>query len=84
MIHQLIRNKKPEFHYTVYADVIDITGETHSASRGLSIGHIALRVNFDIAELNNADSLKSTLINTTNLNGEFEAAKGTLSIEKIA
>ncbi|MFT7606912.1 MAG: hypothetical protein ACI8VT_004515, partial [Saprospiraceae bacterium] len=77
------KSTKPEFYYTAYADVVDITGETHSANRGVSIGNVALRVSFDIPELANSDSLKSAVINTTNLNGEFEAAKGTMTIEKL-
>jgi uncharacterized protein YfaS (alpha-2-macroglobulin family) len=79
----LDKSTKPEFYYTVYADVIDITGETHSANRGVSIGNVALRVSLDVPELANTDSLNSAMITTTNLNGEFEAAKGTMTIEKL-
>ncbi len=77
------KKTKPVFYYTVYADVIDITGETHSSSQGVSIGTVALQASFDIKSLVNSDSLKSTTINTTNLNGEFEAAKGSFKIEKL-
>ena len=36
---------KPQFTYRVYADVVDITGETHSNSTNVSVGHIALSIN---------------------------------------
>ena len=52
---------KPEFVYTVYADVIDITGETHSSSKSVSVGYIALRAGFDLSNQANVDSLKVLL-----------------------
>ncbi len=77
------KKTKPEFYYTVFADVIDITGETHSGNKGVSVGNIALRASFNTPDLNNTDSLKTIGITTTNLNGEFEAAKGNFKIEKL-
>lgn len=74
---------KPEFNYTVYADVIDITGETHSADQSVSVGYIALHAGIDLPELSNLDSLKNIKIFTRNLNGQPEPAKGTLSIESL-
>ncbi len=74
---------KPQYYYTVYADVIDITGETHSAQRKVIVGTVALSVNFDVGSQVNSDSLQSTNISTKNLNGEFEAAKGNFKIEKL-
>jgi uncharacterized protein YfaS (alpha-2-macroglobulin family) len=76
-------DRKPEYNYTVYADVVDITGETHSATQNVTVGKVALRVSMDIAEMANADSLKKLVINTNNLNGQFEAASGQLKIESL-
>ncbi len=77
------KDRKPEYYYTVYADITDITGETHSASQGVTVGKIALRASMQIAETINADSLKTLPITTQNLNGEFEAATGKVTIEKL-
>ena len=74
---------KPEFTYRVYADVIDITGETHTASQSISVGYIALRAGINIADLVNVDSLKNISISTKNLNNQHEPAKGTLKIEAL-
>ncbi|MBK8566311.1 MAG: hypothetical protein IPN76_23985 [Saprospiraceae bacterium] len=37
------KEQKPEFSYTVYADVTDITGETQSGETSVSVGFISLR-----------------------------------------
>ncbi len=74
---------KPEFIFKIYADVIDITGETHSAVQYVSVGYIALRAGISLPDLANLDSLKSIKIFTKNLNGQPEPAKGTLTIESL-
>jgi len=77
------KDKKPEFIYTVSADVVDITGETRSATKQVKVGTIALRANVPLEGQVNTDSLKKLTISTENLNGEFEAATGTILIEKL-
>ncbi|MEK7256579.1 MAG: MG2 domain-containing protein, partial [Bacteroidota bacterium] len=37
------KEQKPEFSYTVYADVTDITGETQSQEAYVSVGYVSLR-----------------------------------------
>ncbi len=70
----------PLFDYTVYADVTDINGETHSAEQTVSIGYTALLADVDIPErLDRNDKSKFTLT-TTNLNGQRVNAKGTINI----
>ncbi len=78
------KDKSPEFSYTVHADVTDITGETHSSQTAVKVGYIALRADIPIAYQVNADSLKKIEISTKNLNGQFEAAKGSLAFELLA
>lgn len=76
-------DKKPSFTYYVYADVIDITGETHSSTSVVKVGYVALDLSISLPsslEKSAADSLK---INSRNLNGQFEAAQGTLVIEQL-
>ncbi len=77
------RDKKPQFSYKVYADVVDITGETRSNTTSVNIGYIALNVTVDIGIKINKDSLKSIEISTTNLDGGEEKAQGTITIEQL-
>ncbi|MCP3930742.1 MAG: hypothetical protein GY705_16765 [Bacteroidetes bacterium] len=74
---------KPEFNYRVEADVTDITGETHSNSKNVSVGYVALQVGLPIGENVNRDSLKELKVETKNLNGEFESAKGTVVVKSL-
>ena len=76
-------DKKPQFNYTIYADVVDITGETHSSQTTLRIGTVALSVSVPLpsdASINSFDSLE---IQTNNLSGVFEPATGSLKIELL-
>lgn len=75
---------KPVFTYRVIATVTDMTGETHDAETSVSVGYNALMIHADLAEAINLDSLLQVKLTTTNLNGEPEPAKGTLTIWKLA
>ncbi len=75
--------QKPQFTYTVYADVTDISGETHSTETIVKVGYVALNANVIIAESINREKTKDLELSTLNLNGEFEAAKGTVKIELL-
>lgn len=73
----------PTFNYTVYADVSDINGETHGANTSVGVGYNALLISTDLADkVKSTDSLKLK-IETTNLNGQPEKAKGSISITRI-
>lgn len=76
----------PTFDYTIYADVTDINGETHSNTTVISVGYKALLVNATIGNINK-DQLPKTakefLISTTNLAGQFEPAKGSITIHEL-
>ncbi|MFN0204505.1 MAG: alpha-2-macroglobulin family protein, partial [Bacteroidia bacterium] len=76
---------KPEFSYTVYADVVDITGETHAATQNVSLGYISLRAGLSIPSTLISSKIEkdSLSISTNNLNGTFEAAKGKVSIHRL-
>ncbi|MEY5049089.1 MAG: hypothetical protein RLZZ175_2448 [Bacteroidota bacterium] len=76
----------PTFTYTIYADVTDINGETHSTSSTISVAYKALEISTNITDLDkqNLDSWnKEYKINTQNLAGEFEPAKGKISIYSL-
>lgn len=70
----------PTFTYTLYADVTDINGETHSASTSVSVGYKSLKVNTGITNIDVDNPVDQFSIETTNLSGEFQAAKGQIKI----
>lgn len=74
---------KPQFNYTVYADVVDITGETHSSSVGVNVGYVALSADLRMGSEVEKGYEKGFKIVTNNLNGQFEAAKGSITIHKL-
>jgi uncharacterized protein YfaS (alpha-2-macroglobulin family) len=70
----------PTYSYTVYADVVDINGETHSSSTYVYVGYRALNINASIPEKVNKNKVDTFDFTTTNLNGEFEPAKGNVKV----
>ncbi|MEM9849238.1 MAG: alpha-2-macroglobulin family protein, partial [Bacteroidota bacterium] len=75
--------QKPEFVFTIYADVVDITGETHSAQTEVKVGMIALQADISLQDRMEISDFDSLAIMTKNLNGQFEAAKGTIKIQSL-
>lgn len=75
---------QPIFTYTIYVDVTDDTGETHTNTYSVNAGYHALIVSARMPNIINTH--KKTVINleTNNLNGEFLPASGNISIYKIA
>ncbi|MEM9916520.1 MAG: alpha-2-macroglobulin family protein [Bacteroidota bacterium] len=76
-------DQKPEFTFIVYADVTDITGETHSGNGSMKVGYVALDIDIPLATQINRDSLKLLTLKARNLNGEPEKAAGSIRIEKL-
>ncbi len=74
---------KPIFTYEVSVDVIDISGETHSASKSLRLGYVRLEVNLSTAKLIDSQEPGSLSISTTNLDGSFVPTAGTLRIYRL-
>ena len=77
------RKKDPLFTFTVYADVSDINGESHSSETAISVGYKSLLVKTDLADEVNLEKGIQFVLATTNLNGEKEAASGTITISKL-
>ncbi|MFL5729505.1 MAG: alpha-2-macroglobulin family protein, partial [Cytophagaceae bacterium] len=71
------------FSYTIYADVTDINGETRSGSSVVNIGYTTLKISVNIPEQMEKESDKDFTISSSNIDGEFQPAKGTLSIHKL-
>ncbi|NHF58268.1 alpha-2-macroglobulin [Flavobacteriaceae bacterium TP-CH-4] len=74
----------PTFTYEISADVTDINGETHSATTTVRIGYHALTAQVYVGNLLDKDGANNQIkITTTNLNGQFVPAKGTLKMYKL-
>lgn len=68
------------YSYTVYADVVDVNGETHSSTTAVSVGYKALKINVNIPGRLNKSAIDTFSFSTTNLNGQPEFAKGNVKI----
>ena len=79
----LPKETKPVFTYTVYADVIDVTGETHSAQTSVQAGYVALVANVNLPEIINSSVDAKYNVSTTNLNGQFEKADVEIEIHRL-
>ncbi len=73
----------PYYAYTISVDVVDITGETHSATNYISVGKTALLLGINTpAEIESKDVNKFE-ISSTNLNGEPVYAAGTIKVHRL-
>src|SRR5262249_30778097 len=68
------------FQYTISADVTDTTGETRSGSKSINVGYTALSATLTADDWQVADKPVEMTVRTTTLDGEGQAAKGTLKI----
>jgi RNA polymerase sigma factor (sigma-70 family) len=71
---------EPTFTYTVYADVTDTTGETRSGSQSVRVGYTALSATINADEWQTQDKPVEWTVGTTTLDGEPQAAEGTVKI----
>ncbi len=74
---------EPSFHYTVTADVTDTTGETRTGTKGVNVGYVALRATVSAGQWLTSTQESTFDISTTTLDGEGQAAKGTLKIHAL-
>ena len=81
------KHKKPKenraYIYKIVADVVDISGETHTGNASVRIGDIPLQIAMEVQEKVEAEDFKSIKIKTTNLNGAKTEAAGNLTITEI-
>ena len=77
------KKDRPSFHYTVYADVIDINGETHSAERSVELGYLSLTAGILIPEAFDRTQAPLLVVYTNNLDGQKVAAKGKITIQRL-
>lgn len=72
------------FSFTVYADVTDINGETHSSQEQLIISYVALNLNVDVPEA--VDKLTKDMefpVHITNMSGEAVPTSCKVEIYKL-
>ncbi len=78
------RTANPEFHYKITADVMDITGETHFAVTTTVVGYASAKLDIATPERVNRKKFKPFQLVTQNLNGQFEALKGRITIDLLS
>lgn len=74
---------EPVFTYTVSVDVTDLSGETHSGKKHVSVSEKSLLMNIDLPDKIEALPHHEFSIHTQNLNGEKVAAEVNITIEKL-
>ncbi len=79
----VLRESNPTFNYTIYADVVDVTGETRSAQTNVTVGYVALRVDSEIPEIISSETNDEFKITTQNLNGQFESSEVSIDVYKL-
>jgi len=73
----------PTYTYTIYADVTDINGETHSSQTYVLAAYTSLNLNVGIPDEVNKDSAQKFSIATSNTNGNPEPAAGKMEIYRL-
>ena len=77
------KQEQPNYNYTVFVDVTDSTGETHSTSTTVTLGYISINVEISIKSELSVDENHTLTLQTTNLEGTFQPLKGTITVEKL-
>jgi len=74
---------EPTFHFTIYADVTDTTGETRSAQRGVNVGYTALTASMSAAEwLTDQQPIEISILTQT-LDGEGQKADVAVKVYRL-
>jgi hypothetical protein len=74
---------QPVFTYSIYTDVTDITGETHSGSGWASVGYNTIEVSTYLPEMVEKLSKDSIPVMVNNLNGQPEPTDVEVTIHKL-
>src|SRR5207248_3151404 len=65
------------------ADVTDTAGETRSDNRSVAVGYTALQANLSADDWQAADRAAKVIVTTQTLDGEGQAAKGTVKVYRL-
>ncbi len=74
---------EPTFNFTIYADVIDTSGETRSAQRSVVVGFTALKAALTANEWQTSKTPVEISLRTTTLDGEGQSTEGVLKIYAV-
>ena len=74
---------EPTFHYQIFADVTDTTGETRSSDRSINVGYTALAATLAAGDWQSSDKAVVVDISTTSLDGIGQTAEGSLKIYRL-
>jgi 5-hydroxyisourate hydrolase-like protein (transthyretin family) len=77
------RKLEPVFDYRVYTDITDRNGETRSGEYLVSAGYKSLVLKVTTPEKVATDSLTTVMVRPENMNGEYQSATITLTINKL-
>ena len=77
------KKNQPVFYYEVHADITDINGETRSGSTTIAVAYQSLQIDISIADRIEADSIRNLKIKSANMNGIFEKASVTVTLQKL-
>lgn len=75
-----IKEQLPVFNYRVTADITDINGETHTSETIVKVGYHDLIINASIPDRIETKNKNEITLTSSNLNGEFLAAKGEIKL----
>ncbi|HEU4790110.1 MAG TPA: alpha-2-macroglobulin family protein, partial [Flavobacterium sp.] len=76
----LSKEQLPVFDYQISVTVTDGNGETHDAKTNIKVGYHTLELKATIPKKIETKNKNEILLNSTNLNGEFVAAKGEIKL----
>ncbi len=77
------KETKPQFTYQVYADVVDITGETRSGNTYVNAGYVALDLRLGAKDKVNLNEENEISLTANNLNGATQKAEVEIQIFKL-
>ena len=79
----VLEKDEPTFRYTVYADVVDATGETRTGETSVNVGFVALQASLSAEDWQTEAKPVKVSLKTTSLDGEGRIAKGSLKIHRL-
>ncbi len=75
---------QPLFDYQITADVTDASGETRTGTTNVSVGYVALQVNFFLPERIETTKIPEMKATFSNLAGQKQTASGALHIRRVS
>ena len=79
----VLEKDEPTFRYTLYADVVDATGETRTGETSVNVGFVALQASLSAEDWQTEAKPVKVSLKTTSLDGEGRIAKGSLKIHRL-